>query len=136
MGEDGRIYLMHSRCTVAEHFDDCVDAIRLSDDNGESSTSPVYLNCGHELSGGPSGSWAVRYSVWKQFQGRVLEPKCGPRVLYSDNRGKTWQYGPGLPDLRNNNKEASVAEISNASLIMVLRRGYSPRCWWTVMEGL
>ena len=127
----GRIYLIYSRCSVDDIHSDCVDVIQLSDDNGESFTSPVYLS--HVvLTGGPSGGWAVRYAIGKPFQGRIIVPKRETGSLYSDDRGLTWKYASGIQKQFTN--EAAIAEVSDGSLVAVLRGGYMP-VFFRSMDG-
>ncbi|XP_062510972.1 sialidase-1-like [Corticium candelabrum] len=130
----GRIYLIYSRCSVDDYYGNCVDVIQLSDNNGESFTSPVYLSH-HGRIGGPTGGWVVRYAIGKPFQGRIIVPKQGTltTVLYSDDRGLTWKYVPGISNDQLTG-EAAIAEVSDGSLVAVMRYGYMP-VFFRSMDG-
>ena len=119
---DGRIYVSYSRCTVATYYNNCVDAIIQSDDNGETFSSPEYLLTNRQGIGGPGGGWVVRYAEGKPWQGRIVFGKHDISMLYSDDKGMSWRDGK----TNGIGSESQIAEIANGTLIACVRDGYGP----------
>ena len=115
----GRIHLLYARCRVAKIYGDCIDVISESIDNGESfGELHMYPNLNHGI-GGPGGGWVVRHGSSTSWQGRVIFGKHGTGILYSDDAGREWRSGPNLMW----HGENQIAETSNGSLVMCMRRG-------------
>ena len=103
----GTVHLQYSRCKVATGYDECVNVLVRSIDNGETFGSELVLGRGL---GGPAGGWVMRRAVGTAWHGRVIMPQYyyGTGMLFSDDGGSTWNKGNSIGLINNNNYRMAV----------------------------
>jgi sialidase-1 len=139
--ESGIVYLLLTWNLGSDHERDIIDQkskdtrrvfITQSDDHGNSWTKPKEITSSTKKD---DWTWyatgpvhGIQLSKNEQYKGRMVIP-CDhieaetrhyySHVIYSDDKGKTWQLGGSTPQHQVN--ECSIAELDNGDLLLNMR---------------